>query len=201
VGIAGPGDPLANPEALETLRLIRKQHPDAVLCLCTNGLELVAWLPQLQAVELNAITVTVNAVDPIVGAKIYAWVKGHGGLLRGEEAARWLTNRQLEGLRRAAEAGIAVKVNTVLVPGINDQHLPEVAQAVKEAGAILMNIMPLIPCYRFASHRAPSFSELREVRRQCAQIIPQFALCKQCRADVVGTPGKCDLRWEEWAGQ
>ena len=50
VGIAGPGDPLANPEAtLETLRLVRAHHPDLLLCLATNGLALAE-----HAAELNA---------------------------------------------------------------------------------------------------------------------------------------------------
>ena len=43
VGIAGPGDPFANAsETLETLRLVRERHPDMMLCLATNGLELAA---------------------------------------------------------------------------------------------------------------------------------------------------------------
>src|SRR5512141_901884 len=37
VGIAGPGDPFANPlETLETMRLIRKRFPEMLLCLSTN---------------------------------------------------------------------------------------------------------------------------------------------------------------------
>src|SRR5660397_91421 len=39
VGIAGPGDPLANPEkTFSTFRLIKRKHPDLKLCLSTNGL-------------------------------------------------------------------------------------------------------------------------------------------------------------------
>ena len=38
-GIAGPGDPFANPEeTLGTLRLIREKFPHILLCLSTNGL-------------------------------------------------------------------------------------------------------------------------------------------------------------------
>ena len=43
VGIAGPGDPFANgAETMETLRLVRESHPDMMLCVATNGLELAA---------------------------------------------------------------------------------------------------------------------------------------------------------------
>ena len=38
-GIAGPGDPFANPkETMETLRLIRQRFPELLLCLASNGL-------------------------------------------------------------------------------------------------------------------------------------------------------------------
>ena len=38
-GIAGPGDPFANPEeTLQTLRLITEKFPHLLMCLSTNGL-------------------------------------------------------------------------------------------------------------------------------------------------------------------
>src|SRR6516165_9764487 len=41
LGIAGPGDPLANPEkTFRTFELIQKTAPDIKLCLSTNGLAL-----------------------------------------------------------------------------------------------------------------------------------------------------------------
>ena len=41
VGIAGPGDPLANPgPTFETMELVRRAAPDLRLCLSTNGLAL-----------------------------------------------------------------------------------------------------------------------------------------------------------------
>ena len=43
VGIAGPGDPFANgEETMETLRLVRERHPEMMLCVATNGLDLCA---------------------------------------------------------------------------------------------------------------------------------------------------------------
>ena len=39
VGIAGPGDPFANPvETVETLRRVREKYPDMLLCVASNGL-------------------------------------------------------------------------------------------------------------------------------------------------------------------
>lgn len=82
-----------------------------------------------------------------------------------------------------------VKVNFVLIPGINDEHLVEVAQALAEEGAYIMNIMKLIPQSEFADRKAPSHHELFKVRHRCELLIPQFWGCRQCRADAVGLLG------------
>ena len=39
---------------------------------------------------------------------------------------------------------ILVKVNSVMIPGVNDKHLAEVSKVVKSKGAFLHNVMPLI---------------------------------------------------------
>jgi len=83
-----------------------------------------------------------------------------------------------------------VKVNSVLIPGVNDTHLEEVARAMRGLGAYTMNIMPLIPKAKFAGIAAPSVEELKRVRDTCGSIIRQFRHCKQCRADAMGVPGE-----------
>ena len=41
LGIAGPGDPLANPDrTFATFRMLAQQAPDIKLCVSTNGLAL-----------------------------------------------------------------------------------------------------------------------------------------------------------------
>lgn len=61
-----------------------------------------------------------------------------------------LIERQLAGIREAKKRGIAIKVNSILIPGVNDRHLKLVALAVKEAGAYMMNVIPLVPQAGFA---------------------------------------------------
>lgn len=198
IGIAGPGEPLANEATYKVLRKVRELHPNARLCLCTNGLALPDAADELSAIGINAITVTVNAIAPEIGAQIYEWVAIDGELLTGRRAARTLWERQREGIARCAMLGIPVKINTVLIPGVNDTHIGDVALAVKDAGAVILNIVPLIPMFDMAGIAAPTHAQLSEVRRQCMHIIPQFRLCKQCRADAVGIPGMGDAKCTDW---
>ena len=186
VGIAGPGDPLANEETFETFRLIEDEFPHLLKCMSTNGLLLAEKIDLLQDLGLHSLTVTINCLDPEVGARIYRHVLYHGRRLTGIEGARVLLAGQLEGIRRAAACGMTIKVNTVLIPGINEEQVAPVARRVKDLGASVMNVMPLIPQADFSAITPPSSETLERVRTANERIIGQFRHCRQCRADAVG---------------
>jgi nitrogen fixation protein NifB len=196
VGIAGPGDPLANEETFETFRLIGEEFPDLIKCMSTNGLLLPEKIDLLHDLDLHSLTVTVNALDYEVGAQIYGHILYRGKRYTGAEAARILINAQLEGIERAAGYGMTIKVNTVLVPGINDAQVPLIAKRVKELGAFVMNVMPLIPQADFAGIAPPAPEMLEMVRSANEQIIGQFKHCRQCRADAAGLIGE-DVKFNE----
>lgn len=189
VGIAGPGDPLANRETFETFRLIKDRFPELIFCLSTNGLLLSEKIDQLIDLDLHSLTITINALSPAVGARIYRRVSYQGNGYAGIEGAALLIDRQLEGLRLAVGAGLVVKVNSVLMPGINDQQIPLIAEKVAGLGAYLMNIMPVIPQAELAALTPPSAEYLESVRAANEGVIGQFRDCRQCRADAVGLIG------------
>ena len=75
VGIAGPGDPFANPkETMETLELVHARYPEKLLCISSNGLSILEYIPRLAELNVSNVTITVNAVDPVIGSQIYEWV-------------------------------------------------------------------------------------------------------------------------------
>ncbi len=124
VGIAGPGDTFANPEeSLETMSLIREAFPEMLLCVSTNGLAAPKYIDELAEIGISHLTVTVNAVDPEIGAKIYAYVRDGTKIYRGTDGIELLMQRQFETIRKCHEKGIIVKINSILIPGINDSHI------------------------------------------------------------------------------
>lgn len=196
IGIAGPGDPLANKETFETFRLIENEFPHLIKCMSTNGLLLPEKLEALHDLNLCSLTVTLNALDPEVGARIYSHIIYRGRLYRGREAADILIANQLEGIRKAVRYGMTVKVNTVFIPGVNEGQVTPIGNTVKKLGASVMNIMPLIPQADFAHITPPSERKLEEVRKNNEKIIGQFKHCRQCRADAAGLIGQ-DMKSEE----
>ncbi|HEX3075322.1 MAG TPA: radical SAM protein, partial [Lachnospiraceae bacterium] len=192
-GIAGPGDTLATDNALETFRLVKEQYPQLLKCMSTNGLLLYERADEIIEVGIDSLTVTVNAVDPLIEAKLNSAIIYHGKKYEGEEAARILIENQLKGIKKVAGAGITVKVNSVLVPGINEDHIEEIAKTVSEAGASIYNIIPLIPQHELADAPAPTCAQIDEVRTRASRYIDVFRHCQRCRADAIGVPGESDF--------
>lgn len=191
-GIAGPGDTLATDGAVETFRLIGERYPQLLKCMSTNGLLLDERADELIALGIDTLTVTVNAVDPKIQAKIISGIYYHGKRYEGEEGAEILIKNQLAGIRKMAAAGVTIKVNTVLIIEINRNHIREIAKAVAEAGATMYNIIPLIPQHKFRDYQEPSCVDIDGARREAEEYIDVFRHCQRCRADAVGIPGGRD---------
>jgi len=117
------------------------------------------------------MTITLNAIDPSIGAKIVSTVYYQGKMLEGIGAAEVLLNNQLAGIKMAVKEGIIVKVNTVMIPTINDTHIIEVATKIKELGVYTQNIMPLIPLSKFTHLSPPSPTERKRLQNECAKVI------------------------------
>ncbi len=197
LGIAGPGDPLANLErTFATFRELSEKAPDIKLCVSTNGLNLPEAVDELCRHNIDHVTITINCVDPDVGAKIYPWIFWKNRRILGREGAAILIAQQQKGLEMLTARGILVKVNSVMIPGINDAHLVEVSKVVKSRGAFLHNVMPLIAepehgtFYGLMGQPGPTHEELQKLQDACAGDMNMMRHCRQCRADAVGMLGE-----------
>lgn len=197
LGIAGPGDPLANPQrTFATFRALSEKAPDIKLCVSTNGLALPENVDELLQHNIDHVTITINCIDPAIGEKIYPWIFWQHRRIRGHKAAKILIEQQQKGLEMLVARGVLVKVNSVMIPGVNDAHLKEVNRVVKQKGAFLHNIMPLIAeaehgtYYGLMQQRGPSADELKALQDACEGDMRMMRHCRQCRADAVGLLGE-----------
>lgn len=193
VGIAGPGDPFANPEqTLETCRLVRERYPEMMLCIASNGLNLAPYLDELAALKISHVTVTVNAVDPAIGARIYSWMRIGKRVLGAEKGAELLLARQLEAIEGLKARGILVKINSIILPGINEDHIEAVARRMGELGVDLFNCMPYYPNTGsdFEHLSEPASEMVAAIRKAAGRHVPQMGHCTRCRSDAVGLLGE-----------
>ena len=193
VGIAGPGDPFANPkETLETMRRVSEEFPEKIFCLSTNGLDLEPYIDDIAKLNVTHVTITMNAIDPEITAKIYKWVRFNKKVYRGVEGAKILLERQLACIPKLKAAGITVKINSILIPGINEDHIPAVAKKCSELGADVINIIPLIPTAEtpFETVEKPDTKLIFKTRTLASEYLPIMSHCSRCRADAAGLLGQ-----------
>ncbi|MGL1903865.1 MAG: radical SAM protein, partial [Fibrobacterales bacterium] len=192
IGIAGPGDPMAEPEkTLETLELIRSEFPEMIFCISSNGLNVADHIERLKELGVSHVTLTINAVDPVILSEIYAWVRYKKKIYRGLDAAELMMQKQFEALEKLKACGMTVKINSVIMPGVNDKHVVEVAKVVKSYGADLMNCIPVIPNSNsfFENVEEPSHEDMSRLKCEIAKYIEPMDHCNRCRADAVGKLG------------
>lgn len=199
VGIAGPGDALANPKkTFDTFRMLQEKAPDLKLCLSTNGLRIVDYIDEIVKYNVDHVTVTINTVDPTgeIGSEIYPWVHWDHKKVWGKQGAKLLLEKQLEGIKALTDRGILVKANSVLIPGVNDKDLPNVAKKLKDMNVFLHNIMPLLSSPEFGTKfgldGVPSATDQEQMAAQdaCGMDMKLMKHCRQCRADAVGLIGE-----------
>ncbi len=193
VGIAGPGDPFANPDAtMKTLRMVRKEYPEMILCVSTNGLELAPYIDELAELQVSHVTITINSIDPEVLAKIYSWVRFGKKVYRGLQGAEVLLEQQLKCIKLLKDAGITVKINSIILPEINDHVFEELAEDVANRDADIMNCIPVVKNEgsNFSEIMEPDKKMLARIRLQTEQYLKPMTHCARCRADAAGLLGK-----------
>ncbi|MEE1941525.1 GTP 3',8-cyclase MoaA [Streptomyces sp. TRM 70361] len=125
------GEPLLRPGLVGIVERCAALEPRPKLSLTTNGIGLERTAGALREAGLDRVNVSLDTIDPEVFQRMTRR-KRHADVLRGLAAAR--------------AAGLApVKVNAVLMPGVNDTEAPELLSWAVEHGYELRFIeqMPL----------------------------------------------------------
>lgn len=195
VGVAGPAEPLADLEIFkQTYFQLNKYFPQLKTCLATNGLVLADNISLIQEYEIDYITVTINALDPSVIAKIYDWIQYNGKIYKGQDLAEVLREQQINALKALATLdSVTYKVNTVLMPGINEEQILKIAETAAQYDVYGYNIMPYLPVQgsKFAKLDQINHLKLSELRKSASKFIRVLQHCNRCRADAVGVLNSC----------
>lgn len=143
VEIAGPGDPLATPEAtLETLRLVRQKHPQLSLSLTTLGIGGEQYGEIMAALGVTRVTMLVDAMDPVVAEKLYAWIRPANKTVPLAKAVAILLAEQATAVSAFKRAGIEVVINTTVYPGYNEAEVEKIASFMAALDVKTMIISP-----------------------------------------------------------
>ncbi|VAW40037.1 Nitrogenase FeMo-cofactor synthesis FeS core scaffold and assembly protein NifB [hydrothermal vent metagenome] len=146
VDINGPGDALASPgPTMETLDLLRSTYPEIEIRVATLGFNTPQLAGTLAAKGVRQVNLLVDAIDPEIVKKIYAWIRPGKKTIPLLMAADILIDGQQKAIALLREAGLKVNVQTTVYPGINDRHVESIAEQLAAAGAESITLVPFKP--------------------------------------------------------
>ncbi|QDL96861.1 GTP 3',8-cyclase MoaA [Rhodopseudomonas palustris] len=127
------GEPLVRRNMMSLVRSLSR-HLDSgaldELTLTTNGSQLARFAAELADCGVRRVNVSLDTLDPVEFRRITRW---------GE------LDRVLAGIDAARAAGLAVKINTVVLKGCNEDEIPSLMRWAHGLGMglTLIEVMPL----------------------------------------------------------
>jgi cyclic pyranopterin phosphate synthase len=127
------GEPLVRRNIMSLFRSLGRHLKSGVLdelTLTTNGSQLARYADELAECGVRRVNVSVDTLDP---AK-FTEITRRGNL-----------DRVLEGLEAAKRAGLAVKINTVALRGVNEKELDDLVAWTGREGfdLVFIEVMPM----------------------------------------------------------
>lgn len=199
VELDGPGDPMATLAlTLDILALVKGRHPELPLGIATLGFGVGENAQLLAEQGVVRITLLVNAVEPAVLQKLYAWIRPGKRNMPLAKAAPHLIDEQSQALAACRAAGIQVSVRTEVYAGINDQEVEGIARHAANWGVASMTLVPGKGCAGNdgAAEVTPGPETMQELCAKAALYIENVALpppADCCEITVLPTGGAMAL--------
>lgn len=132
--IGGYGDPLYNEETFQTLRLLIVEDINIPTFITTNGLLVHNMIDDILSVSIETVKIIINSFDPNIGNKLVKSINYRGNKVRGLDSAFLFQEMQVQGIIGLLKKNIKVVAQTVIFPGINDQHIVEIVDTLNLLG-------------------------------------------------------------------
>ena len=150
------GEPLVRRNVMSLLRLLSRHLQSGgldELTLTTNGLQLQRYAAELRDCGIQRINVSLDTLDPDKFRAITRW----GDL-----------GRVLAGITAARDAGLAVKINTVVLKDLNEDEIPRLLDWAHGNGMTL-TLIEVMPMGDVGTGRIDQYVPLSLVRNRLAQ--------------------------------
>ncbi|MEK6643507.1 MAG: radical SAM protein [Planctomycetota bacterium] len=149
------GEPLLHPSITSLIADVRRIAPDMDLAMTTNGGRLADLAGPLRCAGLDRVNISLDTLDPVQ----------YHNLTGGELAP------VLDGIKKCIAVGFpSPRINTVVLAGINDQHLIELTEWSLQQGTEIrfLEAMPIGPA---ANYNRDRFVDAATIRKALARRI------------------------------
>ncbi len=172
--IYGPGDPLADIQlTIDTILGVKHAFPETVVVVRTLGIEGLKYADKLHKAGVTEVELLIDAMDPMVLEKLYAWIRPGFKTLKISEAVEILHKEQTQAIQAFKDAGMLVRIVSTLYPTANDDHLLIMAKKVAELGADELILHPYSPeSEADIILPEPEQKELLSIIKELSEILP-----------------------------
>lgn len=150
------GEPLVRKNIMWLVRRLGRHLESGALdelTLTSNGTQLAKYADELAAAGVRRINISLDTLDPDKFTAITRWGK---------------LDQVLDGLAAAKSAGLAVKINTVALKGINDDEFDRMVTWCGEGGFDL-TFIEVMPMGEIGELRVDQYLPLSMVRAKLAE--------------------------------
>ncbi len=161
IDLCGPGDVLASWDGTRAcLELLQGKVEEAVLMVTTLGLGGAERVPDLARLGVGQINLLVHTVQAATAAKLFDWIRPGKRTMVLSQGCEVLLGEQAEFCKACVAAGLKVNIRTILVQGVNDGEVADIARTMADLGATSMEIggenMELLPLVKEAEAFLPT---------------------------------------------
>ncbi len=110
------GEPLLRKDLDRFIKMLYDYKPSLDLALTTNGYYLPEYAKKLKDAGLKRVNISLDSLKPEVAAKI---------------AQKDVLDKVLKGIDAAVDEGLGVKLNTVVMRGVNDNEIIDLLEYAK----------------------------------------------------------------------
>jgi len=166
------GEPLVRKDIMELFAQLspRLDQDLSELTLTTNGTQLSKFADRLASLGVQRINLSLDSLDPDVFSKL---------------TRRDVLSQVLDGIQAAKEAGLKVKINTVLLPD-NLAEIPEMMRWA-HAQSFDMSLIEIMPMGQIDISRRKQYVPMAAVKEALAE---QFDLTPILNKDNLGGPAR-----------
>ncbi|MEM9214120.1 MAG: GTP 3',8-cyclase MoaA [Cyanobacteria bacterium P01_F01_bin.150] len=173
------GEPLLRPDIVEIVEAIASLPQTQDLSMTTNGFLLARMAQGLKAAGLRRLNISLDSLDP----DIFDQIIGNRG------RSRW--QKVWDGIQAAAAAGFnPLKLNVVVIPGVNDHEILDLAALTleQEWHVRFIEFMPIGNDFLFGDRGWVNSEELRhQIRHHWG--LTESEVIGSGPADVFKIPG------------
>lgn len=150
------GEPLVRKGIIDFIKKLKNLPGIKEVCITTNGIYLEEYIDDLVSAGLDRVNVSLDTMKE----DVFKAITINGNL-----------KKVISGIEKCLEKGLKVKLNTVIIPGINDLEIMDFVRLTEEK-PLDVRFIELMPIGEGKNYKSIKSDEIKEIISKNRNLIP-----------------------------